>query len=97
MKNNFILYMVINYGIILLVRMKIGILSVMACYIVMDSMDEDTKYEFWNQLNDILNTCHGGERVIVPRDWAGWLDVKRNGVDGMFGCFGNHRINENEG
>jgi hypothetical protein len=64
---------------ILLVRMKIGILSVCSRHVMRQWMvlDDDTKQKFWNQMNDILNACDAGERVIVLGELNGWVGVKK--------------------
>jgi hypothetical protein len=54
-----------------------------------------TQNEFWNQMNDILNACDAGERVIVLGDLNRWVGVKREGVGGVIGCFDDRRIKDN--
>ena len=78
-------------------RMKVGIIRVVivACYAPVDGESAAVKDEFWGQLNDVLNGCEQGERVIVLGDLNGWVGVKRSGVEDVVGRFGDPRVNDN--
>ncbi|GBP84420.1 hypothetical protein EVAR_47807_1 [Eumeta japonica] len=52
--------------------------------------------KFWTDVRDILLKCYRNERIIILRDFSGYVGVQRDAYKKFLSKFGDERVNENE-
>ncbi|KAI5644400.1 reverse transcriptase (RNA-dependent DNA polymerase) domain-containing protein [Phthorimaea operculella] len=90
---------------LLWIRLKVGItrIFVVGVYAPTDAgtsgstkaKKQKENEEFWDIVRDVLKNCKTNERIIMLRDFNGWVGMKRDGYDRVLGMFGDERVNEN--
>ncbi|CAG2056443.1 unnamed protein product, partial [Timema podura] len=57
--------------------------------------EENVRVEIWNEINEVLNACETGERIILLGDMNGWVGTQRESSAIVLGRFGDDRVDEN--
>nr|CAD7263357.1 unnamed protein product [Timema shepardi] len=57
--------------------------------------DENVRVELWNELNEVLNACEPGQRIILFGNMNGWVGTQEENSERVIGRYGDDRVNEN--
>jgi hypothetical protein len=81
---------------IILVKLVIGesIVNIISAYAPQVGLDDLTKEQFWEQMDDVVQEIPCGEKLFIGGDFNGHVGVQRQGYEKVHGGFGFGDLNE---
>ncbi|KAI8555115.1 hypothetical protein RHMOL_Rhmol05G0149200 [Rhododendron molle] len=75
---------------IILVKLVIGesIINIISAYATQVGLDDLTKEQFWEQMDDVVQGIPFGEKLFIGGDFNGHVGVHKQGYEEVHGDFG---------